>query len=84
MGLPCANFRLDEKSLSFAVPSVGGKWDGTVSGHLGQRPIRNAVRQPRMELIVPQPEGSFRRARSTAAPPANEQSHLVFFHVDTL
>src|SRR5258706_3110224 len=31
MGLPCANFRLAEKALSFDVPSVGGKWHGTVS-----------------------------------------------------
>src|SRR5689334_14474795 len=31
MGLPCANFRLEEKVLSFDVPSVGGKWHGTVS-----------------------------------------------------
>jgi serine-type D-Ala-D-Ala carboxypeptidase/endopeptidase len=31
MGLPCANFRLEEKSFSFDVPSVGGKWHGTVS-----------------------------------------------------
>ena len=31
MGLPCANFRLEEKALSFDVPSVGGKWHGTVS-----------------------------------------------------
>ena len=31
MGLPCANIRLDEKALSFDVPSVGGKWHGIVS-----------------------------------------------------
>lgn len=31
MGLVCANFRLAEKSLSFEVPSVSGKWHGTVS-----------------------------------------------------
>ncbi len=31
MGLPCANIRLEEKALSFDVPSVGGKWHGTVS-----------------------------------------------------
>jgi CubicO group peptidase (beta-lactamase class C family) len=31
MGLPCANFRLGEKELSFDVPSVGGTWHGTVS-----------------------------------------------------
>jgi serine-type D-Ala-D-Ala carboxypeptidase/endopeptidase len=31
LGLPCANFRLDDKALSFDVPSVGGKWHGTVS-----------------------------------------------------
>ena len=30
-GLPCASFHLDEKTLSFDVPSVGGKWHGTVS-----------------------------------------------------
>ena len=30
-GLACANFRLQEKTLSFDVPSVGGKWHGTVS-----------------------------------------------------
>jgi len=30
-GLPCANFHLDEKALSFDVPSVGGKWHGTAS-----------------------------------------------------
>jgi len=32
IGLACANFRLDEKMLSFDVPSVGGKWHGTISG----------------------------------------------------
>lgn len=31
VGLPCANFRLDDKGLSFDVPSVSGKWHGTVS-----------------------------------------------------
>jgi CubicO group peptidase (beta-lactamase class C family) len=31
MGLPCANIQLAEKALSFDVPSVGGKWHGTVS-----------------------------------------------------
>jgi D-alanyl-D-alanine-carboxypeptidase/D-alanyl-D-alanine-endopeptidase len=31
VGLPCANFRVEEKALSFDVPSVGGKWHGTVS-----------------------------------------------------
>ena len=31
MGLPCANFHIDDKSLSFDVPSVGGKWHGTIS-----------------------------------------------------
>jgi len=31
IGLPCANFHLDGKALSFEVPSVGGKWHGTVS-----------------------------------------------------
>lgn len=31
MGLPCANFHLEEKALSFDVPSVGGRWRGTVS-----------------------------------------------------
>jgi hypothetical protein len=31
-GLPCANFRQDAKALSFDVPSVGGRWHGTVSG----------------------------------------------------
>lgn len=30
-GLPCANFRLAEGALSFDVPSVGGRWHGTVS-----------------------------------------------------
>ena len=30
-GLPCANFHFEEKALSFDVPSVGGKWHGTVS-----------------------------------------------------
>ena len=31
MGLPCSNFHLDEKALTFDVPKVGGKWRGTVS-----------------------------------------------------
>ena len=31
MGLPCANFHVEEKALSFDVPSVGGKWHGTIS-----------------------------------------------------
>jgi D-alanyl-D-alanine-carboxypeptidase/D-alanyl-D-alanine-endopeptidase len=31
MGLPCTNFRLTGKGLSFDVPSVGGKWHGAVS-----------------------------------------------------
>ena len=31
IGLLCANFRLKDKELSFDVPSVGGKWHGTVS-----------------------------------------------------
>ncbi len=31
IGIPCANIRLEEKALSFDVPSVGGKWQGTVS-----------------------------------------------------
>lgn len=31
MGLACANFRLEGNRLSFEVPSVGGKWHGTVS-----------------------------------------------------
>ena len=30
-GLPCANITLKDNSLSFEVPSVGGKWSGTVS-----------------------------------------------------
>lgn len=30
-GLGCANVQLEEKTLSFEVPSVGGKWKGTVS-----------------------------------------------------
>jgi serine-type D-Ala-D-Ala carboxypeptidase/endopeptidase len=30
-GLPCANFNLEHTTLSFEVPSVGGKWHGTVS-----------------------------------------------------
>jgi CubicO group peptidase (beta-lactamase class C family) len=31
MGLPCAKFHVDPKALSFEVPSVGGKWHGTIS-----------------------------------------------------
>src|SRR5579863_3857912 len=31
IGLPCANFHFQEKSLSFEVPSAHGKWHGTVS-----------------------------------------------------
>jgi D-alanyl-D-alanine-carboxypeptidase/D-alanyl-D-alanine-endopeptidase len=31
IGLKCANFRLDGKALAFDVPSVRGKWHGTVS-----------------------------------------------------
>jgi len=31
MGLPGANFHLDGQALSFDVPSVSGKWHGTVS-----------------------------------------------------
>ena len=31
MGLPCANFNLQGKTLSFEVPSVKGKWHGAVS-----------------------------------------------------
>jgi CubicO group peptidase (beta-lactamase class C family) len=31
MGLPGANFHVDGKAFSFDVPSVGGKWHGTVS-----------------------------------------------------
>jgi serine-type D-Ala-D-Ala carboxypeptidase/endopeptidase len=31
MALPCANVRLEQKTLSFEVPSVRGKWHGTVS-----------------------------------------------------
>ena len=31
MGLACANFHRDGKTLAFEVPSVGGKWRGTVS-----------------------------------------------------
>jgi CubicO group peptidase (beta-lactamase class C family) len=31
MGLACGSFRLEKKVLSFDVPSVGGKWHGTVS-----------------------------------------------------
>ncbi len=31
MALPCANIRLEQKTLSFDVPSVGGKWHGTVA-----------------------------------------------------
>ena len=31
MGLPCANFHIEDKTLSFDVPSVGGKWHGTIS-----------------------------------------------------
>jgi CubicO group peptidase (beta-lactamase class C family) len=31
LGLPCANFHVDGKTLAFDVPSVGGKWHGTVS-----------------------------------------------------
>ncbi len=30
-GLACANFRLEQKTLAFDVPSVGGKWHGTIS-----------------------------------------------------
>jgi CubicO group peptidase (beta-lactamase class C family) len=30
-GLACANFRLADAALSFDVPSVGGRWHGTVS-----------------------------------------------------
>ncbi len=30
-GLPCANFLYDAKGLSFDVPSVSGKWHGTIS-----------------------------------------------------
>jgi len=29
-GIPCTDFRIDGKSLSFAVPAVGGKWTGTI------------------------------------------------------
>ena len=32
LGLPCANFHVEDKAVSFDVPSVGGKWHGTVSG----------------------------------------------------
>jgi CubicO group peptidase (beta-lactamase class C family) len=31
MALPCANVQIAEKTLSFDVPSVGGKWHGTIS-----------------------------------------------------
>lgn len=31
LGLPCANVELRQNSLSFDVPSVGGKWRGAVS-----------------------------------------------------
>jgi CubicO group peptidase (beta-lactamase class C family) len=31
MGLPCANVHVEKKELSFDLPSVGGKWHGTVS-----------------------------------------------------
>jgi CubicO group peptidase (beta-lactamase class C family) len=30
-GLSCANFKIDGNALSFDVPSVGGKWHGTIS-----------------------------------------------------
>lgn len=30
-GLPCSNFERKEKTLAFEVPSVGGKWHGTMS-----------------------------------------------------
>lgn len=30
-GLPCANVRIAEKEVSFDVPSVGGRWRGTIS-----------------------------------------------------
>lgn len=35
LGLQCANIRLDDKALSFEVPSVGGKWHGSVSADGG-------------------------------------------------
>ena len=31
MGSPLADFHFDDKTLSFDVPSVGGKWHGTIS-----------------------------------------------------
>jgi serine-type D-Ala-D-Ala carboxypeptidase/endopeptidase len=31
LGLQCANFHQDANALSFDVPSVGGKWHGTIS-----------------------------------------------------
>jgi hypothetical protein len=31
LGLPCANVQLRDTSLSFEIPSVGGKWHGTMS-----------------------------------------------------
>jgi hypothetical protein len=30
-GLPCSNFRLDQRTLTFEVPAVGGKWSGKIS-----------------------------------------------------
>ncbi len=30
MGLPCTDFRLQGSTLSFAVPSVGGTWSGSI------------------------------------------------------
>jgi serine-type D-Ala-D-Ala carboxypeptidase/endopeptidase len=31
LGLPCANFRLENETFSFDVPLVGGKWHGTLA-----------------------------------------------------
>ncbi|HEY6927859.1 MAG TPA: serine hydrolase domain-containing protein [Steroidobacteraceae bacterium] len=30
MGIPCSNFRLEGEQLSFDVPSVGGRWSGSI------------------------------------------------------
>ncbi|MDQ2841228.1 MAG: beta-lactamase family protein [Acidobacteriota bacterium] len=63
-GLPCANFHLEKDTLSFDVPSVGGKWHGSVSSD-GATLSGNWSQGSEMPLV-------FRRAEASQAPAAKQ------------
>jgi hypothetical protein len=64
IGIPCADFHLDQQALTFSVPAVHGSWKGTVSAD-------GATLTGTWDQGTPQPLNFARDTTDADAPPPN-------------